>query len=42
MLLTSSDRHELYPVTSSATRATVAKPYDLAAVAERIRAMISR
>lgn len=42
MLLTSADRDELRGVTANATRATVAKPYDLSAVAERIREMLSR
>jgi CheY-like chemotaxis protein len=42
MLLTSADRHELRCVTVNAMRATVAKPYDLSAVAERIREMLSR
>jgi CheY-like chemotaxis protein len=42
MLLTSADRHELHRVAPSAMRATVAKPYDLSAVAERIRGMLPR
>jgi hypothetical protein len=42
MLLTSADRQELCHVTVGAMRATLSKPYDLAAVAERIREMLSR
>lgn len=42
MLLTSADREELHRVTVNATRATLSKPYDLSAVAERIRDMLSR
>jgi CheY-like chemotaxis protein len=41
ILLTSADRRELHRVTPGATRATLAKPYDLAVVAERIRDMLS-
>ncbi len=42
MLLTSADRRELHQVIVGATRATISKPYDLSAVAERIREMLSR
>jgi CheY-like chemotaxis protein len=42
MLLTSADRQELRRVTVGATRATLSKPYDLSAAAERIREMLSR
>jgi CheY-like chemotaxis protein len=42
MLLTSADRDELRRVTADAMRATLSKPYDLAALAERIREMLSR
>jgi DNA-binding response OmpR family regulator len=42
ILLTSADRYELHRVTVSAMRATLAKPYDLSTVAERIREMLSR
>jgi DNA-binding response OmpR family regulator len=41
ILLTSADRQELHRVTVGATRATLAKPYDLHAVALRIRDMLS-
>jgi DNA-binding response OmpR family regulator len=42
MLLTSADRHELNRVTVGAMRAILSKPYDLSAVVERIREMLSR
>jgi two-component system, response regulator PdtaR len=42
LLLTSADRRELHRVTVNATRATLGKPYDLSAVAERIRDMLAR
>jgi CheY-like chemotaxis protein len=42
MLLTSADRQELRQVTLGATRATLSKPYDLSAMVERIREMLSR
>src|SRR5271167_1075925 len=42
MLLTSADRQELGRVTQCATRGTLSKPYDLSAVVERIREMLSR
>jgi two-component system, response regulator PdtaR len=41
MLLTSGDRGELGRVALGATRAILAKPYDLSAAAERIRQMLS-
>jgi hypothetical protein len=42
MLLTSADRHELGRVTLGVMRATLSKPYELSAVVERIREMLSR
>jgi|SRR5580698_2168625 CheY-like chemotaxis protein len=41
MLLTSANRQELHRVTAGTLRATLSKPYDLSAVAQRIREMLS-